>query len=130
LSDAKENGFFPQICEKYINSFQENSSGGSRVILCVRADGQTDSDMMKLTDAFRNSTNASNTAAIVITAISKRSKNTIKSSPTTHNVRVTAVVTFKITFRTISNSNNVEENGTVQADSDGMPGLLCGRTTY
>jgi len=86
--------------------------------------------MMKLTDAFRNSTNASNTAAIVITAISKRSKNTIKSSPTTHNVRVTAVVTFKITFRTISNSNNVEENATVQADSDGMLGLLCGRTTY
>lgn len=85
---------------------------------------------MKLTDAFRNSTNASNTSVIVITAISKRSKNMIKSSPTTHKVRVSAVVALKITFRTVSNSDTVEENATVQADSDGMSGLLCGRTTY
>ena len=95
---------------------------------------------MKLTDAFLNSTNASkaflnstnasNTSAIVITTTSKRGKNTIKSSRTTHNVRVTAVVTIKITFRTRSNRDTVEENATVQADSDGMLGLLCGRTSY
>jgi hypothetical protein len=85
---------------------------------------------MKLTDAFRNSTNASNISAIVDTAISKRSKNTTKSSPTTHKVHVTAVLTFKITFRTVSNSYTVEDNATVQDDSDGTFGLLCGRTTY
>ena len=97
---------------------------------CVYGQRDRQTDMMKLIEAFRNSTNTSTTSAIVITAISKRSKNTIKSSLTTHNVRVTARATFKITFRTISNSDTVEENATVQADSDGMLGLLCGRTTY
>ena len=86
--------------------------------------------MMKLTDAFRNSTNAPNTSSIVITAISKRSKNTIKTSSATHNVRVTAVVTFKITFRPVSNADTVEVNANVEADSDGMLGLLCGQTAY
>jgi chromatin remodeling complex protein RSC6 len=83
--------------------------------------------MMKLTDAFRNSTNASNTS---VTAISKRSKNTNKSSPATYKVRVSAVVALRIIFRTVSNSDTVEENATVQTDSGGMPGLLCSRTTY
>ena len=87
-------------------------------------------DMMKLTDAFRNSTKASNISAITNTAISKRSKNTIKSSPTTHSVHVAAVVTFKVTFRTVSKSDILDENATVRADSDEMLGLLYGRTTY
>jgi hypothetical protein len=44
--------------EKYLNiTFHENASRGSRVVPCGRTDGQT--DMAKLTVAFRNFANAS-----------------------------------------------------------------------
>jgi hypothetical protein len=59
LSDLNENLFSRQIFEKYSNiKFQENPSGGSRVVSCgrmdERTDGQTDrqADMTKLIVSF------------------------------------------------------------------------------
>jgi len=37
-------------------------------------------------------------------------------------VHVAAVVTFKITFRTVSDSDSLEGNATVRADSDSLEG--------
>ena len=53
----KKFGFSQQILEKsYKITFRKNPSSGSRVVPCVRTDGQT--DMMKLTFAFRKFANA------------------------------------------------------------------------
>jgi hypothetical protein len=119
--------FSPLSAKLHKYNFSRKFFCWSRVVLFVRTDRQT--GMIKLTGAFRNSRKASKTSAIVITAIIGSSKITIKSSAATHNVRVTAVITFKITFLPMRNSDTVEENDTVQADSDGMLGLSCGRTT-
>jgi hypothetical protein len=57
--------FFRQIFEQYSNiKFHENPFGGSRVVLCGRTDGQTETDTMKLIVAFRNFANAPKNACL------------------------------------------------------------------
>ena len=57
LSDFSKAYIFSRDFEKLSHmKFHENSSSGSLVVSCGRTDGQT--DMTKLTVAFRNSANA------------------------------------------------------------------------